>query len=499
MNILLMSMPDITLGYPTKIITPPNLAVISLAGNLDKAHNVKVADLITRRKNIRGAVLEALEKTNPHVVGLSAMTFQYNTALKIARFIKAIRPSVKIALGGYHATLMYREIADSEDGECFDFIFRGESDFSFNEAMNLLERGGHWDRFKSVNGLSFKEKDRFIHNEKRDLEDINRIKPPDRKARLWNDCNVLKMPLDLIESSRGCLMGCNFCNIQNMYGKSFRTYDIERVITDIENAKEAGKKILLFADDNITLDTERFETLCDEIGRHGHNDIMYGVQASSSGIASSKKLAQKMARAGFKYVFLGIENASKKNLKELNKGDIVDKSRLAVQYLRENGIVVGGGLIIGNPDDDSESIEETFKFARELKVDFAGVQFLVPYPKTRIREMLLEAGLILNKDNYKLYEGGFAITRTKYLNEEELTFLKHHLAKKYFKNRKVNTFQVLLKHRRASMQLFRGAVGLVPDLVAFALLGKVKRLFQGDNKVVQRHMRKKLKVNEFNI
>lgn len=496
MNILLMSMPDITLGYPTKVITPPNLAIISLAGNLDKKHNVKVADLITRRKNIKKAVLEALNKTNPHVVGLSAMTFQYNTALKIAEFIKDLHPHIKIALGGYHATLMYKEIAGCKDGECFDLIFRGESDFSFNEAMNILEHGGN---LKSVNGLSFKENGQFIHNKKRELENIDQIKLPDRSARLWNDCNILKLPFDLIESSRGCLMSCNFCNIRNMYGKSFRAYETQRVIKDIKNAKRLGIKTMLFADDNITLDIPKFEHLCDEITTQGHNDIMYGVQASSAGIASSENLVKKMARAGFKYVFLGIENASKKNLKALNKGDIVNKSKQAVKYLQEYGIVVAGGLIIGNPDDDYESMEETFKFARDLKVDFAGVQFLVPYPKTPIREKLLESGLLINKDNYKLYEGGFAAARTKYLNEKELRFAKYRLTKKYFRSRKVNTFRALMKHKKESLRLFKGAVGLLPDLISFLLLGKIKKLFLSENKIVNRHFQEKLKVNEFNI
>ena len=294
-------------------------------------------------------------------------------------------------------------------------------------------------------------------------------------------------------------MSCNFCNIRNMYGKTIRTYETQRVIEDITNARSLGTKIMLFADDNITLDIPKFEHLCEEIVKHGHNDILYAVQASSLGIASSQNLVKKMSRAGFKYVFLGIENASKKNLEALNKGNIVNESKLAVKYLQENGIVVAGGLIIGNPDDDYESIEETFKFARDLKVDFAGVQFLVPYPKTVIREKLLKDGLLINKDNFKLYEGGFATARTKYLNENELNSIKHKMAKKYFKSRKVNTFNVLLKHKKSSLKLLKGAVGLIPDLIGFLLFGKMMKLFLNENKIADRHFQKKSKTNEFNI
>jgi anaerobic magnesium-protoporphyrin IX monomethyl ester cyclase len=296
-------MPDICMGYPTQMLTTPNLGLSSLAANLDDRHKVRIADLVLKRKNVSQAVEQALNISQPDLVGLSAMTFQYKTATEVAAFIKKRNPAVKIALGGYHATIMYEEIADSPDAAHFDFIFRGEADLSFNEAVDVLEKGAD---LGSVDGLSFKRKGKFIHNKKRELEDLARIKIPDRTVRLWNSFSVLKVPWDMIEFSRGCLMSCNFCNIRNMYGRSFRTYDIQRVMDDIASAKKTGIKMLFFADDNITMDLRRLENLCDAIVQNGHDDLIYGVQASAIGIGSSQKLVEKMARAGFKQVHLRI-------------------------------------------------------------------------------------------------------------------------------------------------------------------------------------------------
>jgi radical SAM superfamily enzyme YgiQ (UPF0313 family) len=223
------------------------------------------------------------------------------------------------------------------------------------------------------------------------------------------------------------------------------------------------------------------------------------VQASSVGIASSESLVKKMSRAGFKYVFLGIENPSKKILKELDKGDIVNKSKIAVTYLRENGIVIGGGFIIGNPDDDYESIETAFKFARELQVDFDAFQFLTPYPKTKIREKLIENDLLINKDNYRHYNGGIVVARTKFLNENELRLIKYKLTKKYFKTTKINTFKAIMKHKKTSMKLFKGAVGLIPNLIGYLFLEKIKKLLLDEKKLVNKNLEQKLKINEFNI
>lgn len=496
MNILLMAMPDIISGYPDKIILPPNLALSSLAGNLDKKHFVRTADLILKRKDVKGAVEEALQKTNPRLVGLSAMAFQYHTAARIAEYIKKKYPHIKIALGGYHATLMSKEIADSPDSAYFDLIFRGESEFSFNEAVNILEEGGD---LKTVNGLSFKKNGTFIHNKKRELEDLEKIKLPDRNVSLWNHFSVMKAPIAMMEYSRGCLMNCNFCNIRKMYGKSYRTYRTERVMKDLENAKKSGARIMFLADDNITMDAAKFEHLCDEIIRNGHNDLFYCVQASSSGISSSEKLVEKMARAGFKYIFLGIENASEKNLRVLNKGNIIDKSVQAARYLQEYGILVAGGLIIGNPEDDEKSIEESYRFLSDLKVDFVDVQTLVPYPKTAIREQLSKKGYITNKYDYRHYNGCFANVKTKHLSDRELDYIKFKLRRKYFKTRNVNALKAFMKNKKPFMKLFKGGIILFPTLLRLIWAENIKKFFLTEKQEFDRYMRVKTELNRFDI
>jgi anaerobic magnesium-protoporphyrin IX monomethyl ester cyclase len=496
MKILLMGMPDIGNGYPTQMLTTPNLGLSSIAANLDERHPVKIADLVLRRNDVKTAMNEALETAAPDLVGLSAMTFQYKTALKIAAHIKKHNPRIKIALGGYHATLLFEEIADSPDGELFDLLFRGESDLNFNDAVNALEEGMD---LSEVDGLSFKRNGRFIHNKPRALEDLSHIKLPSRSARLWNDFNVLKVPWDLIEFSRGCLMACNFCNIRNMYGKSFRTYKTERVMKDIVQAKKEGIKILLFVDDNITMDIQLFESLCEAIIANGHNDLIYGVQASSKGIASSETLVAKMAEAGFKYVYLGIESPSKKNLAEWNKGDIVEYSKMSVKYLKKRGISVAGGFIIGSPHDDLEQVEATFKFARSLKTDFSAVQILMPYPKTKIRERLLRERLVVRPDDYEMYDGGHPVVRTHYLDENQLFQAKYRFGRKYLGVRAWEIFKTLLKQGKKSRPFLVGSLKLLPKAVDSLIFAGIKRHLISESKRFDRYWQGVITLNKFDI
>src|SRR5574337_1143027 len=113
MNILLMSMPDCAPHFNARRWKPPNLAISSIAGNIE-GHNVYIADLVLRRNNISETINELLIKYRPDVVGLTAMSFQFATAKKIGSLIKGLDKNIKIVLGGYHATLMYDEICKND-------------------------------------------------------------------------------------------------------------------------------------------------------------------------------------------------------------------------------------------------------------------------------------------------------------------------------------------------------------------------------------------------
>jgi radical SAM superfamily enzyme YgiQ (UPF0313 family) len=62
----------------------------------------------------------------------------------------------------------------------------------------------------------------------------------------------------------------------------------------------------------------RFEALCRAIIDAGLNDLEYTVQAMTSAIANhGERLARLMRKAGFRYVFLGIENILEEDLRFL--------------------------------------------------------------------------------------------------------------------------------------------------------------------------------------
>jgi len=430
MKIVLFSMPDVAPYLFSRRWRCPNLAIASLAGNLDERHTVYLADLITQRHRVRDAIVETIDKYRPDIVGLSSMTFQFRTARAVAKVVKSMSKDIKVVLGGYHSTLLAEEIAKSPDAQYFDFFVRGEGEKVFNELAGAIENGKG---FENVPSILYRKDGVFVENPRKPVEDLSEIALPDRSRRIWTKFNYYFRNLEVLESSRGCTMPCSFCSMRQMYGRTFRKYSLERVMRDIANLKECGGTLAVFSDDNITLDVDWLEKLCDAIVEAGHNDIRYILQASCAGIAKKPELAKKMAKAGFYIVFLGIENVSERNLKAMHKGGMnpLDKITRSIQYLHDNDILIVGGMIVGNPDDTIADIRENFEFFRKMEIDYNGDQIVTPYPKTEMRQELIKRGLVVNPSDYGRYNGFWANVRTKNLSPEELQFIKWKFDNRY--------------------------------------------------------------------
>jgi anaerobic magnesium-protoporphyrin IX monomethyl ester cyclase len=428
MNILLLSMPDSFEHMPPVAVRMPNGALTSLAGNVDPHHRVAVADLILVQRKIRETVIRLMRELDPEVVGLSVMTFQRRTAARIMNLVREVKPTVKIVAGGYDPSLA----PEAYETLPVDYLARGEGEVTFRELLRALEQSDGLDR---ICGLSYRNGKVWIHNSFRPvhrLED-DQIKLPNRSARVLQGYTLLGRPVDVVETSRGCTYDCSFCSIIEMRGRNFHTYSFDRVLADISDARAHGARTIFLVDDNITLNVHRFEALCHAIIDAKLNGLDYFVQAMTSAIAAhGNTLAPLMREAGFRYVFLGIENilesdlqflrASAKNTSREKGENHGNASLQAIEYLHRNRMYVVGGLIVGNPEDTRESIEANLEFARRY-VDWPYIQHPTPYPRTPMAKDFQDQELITN-EKLEQYDGTTAVVRTQHLAAEEIEYLR---------------------------------------------------------------------------
>jgi anaerobic magnesium-protoporphyrin IX monomethyl ester cyclase len=429
MNVLLLSMPDSFEHMPPVAIRMPNGALASLAGNVDAHHRVAIADLILAHRNVRGTVETLVSDLRPDVVGLSVMTFQRRTALNIARLVRQLRPETRVVVGGYDPSLAPDAYAGSPD---VDFIVRGEGEETLSDLLRALESGGG---YRGIAGLTYRSADGLTRNPDRAIARLatNPLRLPNRSARVLSGYTLLGRDVDVVETSRGCTFDCSFCSIIEMRGRNFHTYPIERVMADVGDARSRGARTIFLVDDNITLDIRRFEKICQAIIDSGFDDVDYVVQAMTAPLAEhGATLAPLMRRAGFRYVFLGIENvldadlaflkARAKNARRVNGRTVGNATIDAITHLHRNGLFVVGGMIVGNPDDTTESIEANLAFARQY-IDWPYIQHPTPYPGTPMTEEFRRRDLIVDED-VAHYDGTTAVVRTEHVSPADIEFMR---------------------------------------------------------------------------
>src|SRR5215203_6559402 len=430
MKILLLSMPDSFEHTPALTMRFPNGALASLAGNVDPHHTVSIADLILAQRAVRETVTRFVTTLQPDVVGLSIMTFQRKTARKVIALVKALRPSATVVVGGYDPSLAPEAYTDPESG--VDVIVHGEGDITFRELVRAVEAGRP---AAGIDGLSYREGGRFVRPAPRAVTRLETgdVRLPNRAARVLGGYTMMGRPVDVVETSRGCTYDCSFCSIIEMRGRNFHTWGLDRVIADIADARARGAGVIFLVDDNIVLNVRRFEALCQAIIAAGLNDVDYTVQAMTSTLANhGATLAPLMRRAGFRYVFLGIENvleedleflrARRKNTKREGGRSAGNAALDAIRLIHQHGMYVVGGLIVGNPDDTRASIDANLQFARQY-VDWPYIQHPMPYPGTPMTRDFRERDLIVSEAAEE-YDGTTAVVRTRHLSRDEVAFLR---------------------------------------------------------------------------
>jgi len=421
-------MPDSFEHMPTVAVRMPNGALTSLAGNVDPHHEVAAADLILVQRSVRETIERLAAEIKPDVVGLSVMTFQRKTSMRIVELLRSLCPGVRVVVGGYDPSLAPE--AYMAKGNGIDYIVRGEGEITFRELLRAIEKG---EGFEGIQGLSYRTGDGWRVNPARPVHSLegDEIRPPKRSARVLNGYTMMGRQVDVVETSRGCTFDCGFCSIIEMRGRNFHTYSFDRVLADIRDARDHGARAIFIVDDNISLNIRRFEALCRAIIDAGLNDIAYTVQAMTSPIAMhGETLAPLMREAGFRYVFLGIENILEDDLvflKAAAKNEFREDGRRtgnatlrAIDFLHKNKMYVVGGLIVGNPDDTRESIQTNLEFANKY-VDWPYIQHPTPYPGTPMTKDFRARDLIMI-ERMEEYDGTTAVVATQHLQPEEIEY-----------------------------------------------------------------------------
>ena len=219
-----------------------------------------------------------------------------------------------------------------------------------------------------------------------------------------------------------------------MRGRNFHTWSIDRVLADIADARARGARAIFIVDDNITLNVSRFEALCRGIIAAGFQDVDYLVQAMTSSIAArGETLAPLMREAGFRYVFLGIENILDEDLAFL-KASAKNAQREAGRISRQCHDEGHRGAapardVCGRRAHRRQSRATRASRSRPTSPSPVTTStgrtssIPTPYPGTPMTRDFRERDLIVS-DDVDEYDGTTAVVRSEHLAANEIEFMR---------------------------------------------------------------------------
>jgi anaerobic magnesium-protoporphyrin IX monomethyl ester cyclase len=93
-----------------------------------------------------------------------------------------------------------------------------------------------------------------------------------------------------------------------------------------------------------------------------------------------EKLLPLFRQAGLVHVSLGTEAAAQLKLDRFNKETTIEQNKKAIRLLREAGIVTEAQFIVGLENETAETLEETYRMARDWNPDMANWAMYTPWP-----------------------------------------------------------------------------------------------------------------------
>ena len=108
----------------------------------------------------------------------------------------------------------------------------------------------------------------------------------------------------------------------------------------------------------------------------------------------------KSRQAGVVHISIGAESGEQALLDSLRKEQTGDEVREALNLLRREGIVSEASFMVGFPQENTESVKQTLRYAQSLNPDIANFMALTPWPYTPLHG---EVAPHIRSDDYGRY------------------------------------------------------------------------------------------------
>ena len=397
----------------------PHPGILSICETLiNHDHDVAFLDIshLEFNGNIHKEVLDALNKYNPSIVGISATTCSYLGAVQVAKEIKGIDNKLITIGGGIHFALNYKDIYQCDDKKYFDFIAYEEGEQAMANLVEYREGQKNIEEIPGVaylsNGSNLKinepvsemSKPQIIRNAW-DILDISRYK--------YSDGRAFGVSINTV---RGCSQKCTFCS-EPIRWRTVTEMDAEDIVDQLSIVKaKLNPDYVYIGDSTFNLSTQRLQKfLRTMMERDIH--IPYSILCRADLMYQQRELLPLMRETGNFMIFCGGERVDGPDLEYLEKNTLAEVYPLVAKAVNENDILLKMTFIFGLPHDDKTTIAGMADKICDISPDIIAFASLTPWPGTPLSRQLSK---YVEVEDLNYYTTNNTVCNTDFLKCEEV-------------------------------------------------------------------------------
>ncbi len=312
---------------------------------------------------------------------------------KVCAMVNAMSDLPTIVMGTHASALPERTLRE----EPYTYVCQGEGPYTILGLLESLKFGktkigevpGLWHtdrglRTFSPPAINVKNLDGELPRQAWDLLDMSKY-----RAHNWHCFGDLSSRGNYasLQTSLGCPYRCTFCCINAPFGGSgIRYWNSANIIEQIDElVSKYGIRNIKVPDEMFVLNKRHVLEICDGIIERGY-DLNIWAYARIDTVKD--EFLEKLKKAGFNWLGIGIESGSKHVRDGVEKGKFGEREIVqTVAKIREHGINVAANYIFGLPDDTLSSMRETLDLALYLNTEWANFYCAMAYPGSALYKL----------------------------------------------------------------------------------------------------------------
>ena len=327
-------------------------------------------------------VLHILSDITEHdidVLGFACYIWNIEMTLHVVDMVKAVRPDIKIVLGGPEVSFTADELLERCPN--IDYIVQGEGEEAFHALVTALQLGN--DGLNPVIPGVRGRRDGGILGSLEAVEgsDLSTIPFPYTEE----DMDDLEHKIIYYESSRGCPFSCQYCLSGNK--NTVRFFPQERTLEELQWFIDHGVKQVKFVDRTFNCAPHHHRPLM-EFMRDSDTDMNFHLEMEPELMTEWETNILCETPPGRIQIEVGVQSTHKKTLDAINRYNDWPYIQKSIRPIIQAGRThVHMDLIVGLPHEDFKRFGQSFNDLFSLQPHALQIGFLKLLKGSGVRRM----------------------------------------------------------------------------------------------------------------